>query len=151
MNCEKITIAAATTAKLNDLLSLLTAVGLPLEGVAEHLGDFLLATDEREQLIGGIGLERYGEFTLLRSVAVSDAMQSSGVGSRLTARTLEHAKETGIKEVVLLTATAREFFARRLGFSDVSRAAYDARVVRSPEWNLPRCSTAAVMKLDLQK
>lgn len=150
MNNEKITIAAATTAELDDVLSLLSAVGLPLEGVAEHLDDFLLATDERGQLLGCAGLERYGESALLRSVAVRGALKGAGIGSRLTARTLEHAKETGIKEVVLLTTTAREFFARRFGFADVSRSDYDARFSTSPEWSLPRCSSVAVMKLELR-
>lgn len=150
MNSEKITIAAAASAELNDVLSLLTAVGLPLEGVAEHLDDFLLAKDERGRLLACAGLERYGESALLRSVAVSGALQGAGVGSLLTAQIIKRARETGIKEIVLLTATARDFFARRFGFSDVSRAAYDERFSASPEWNLPRCSSAAVMKLELR-
>lgn len=149
MNSEEITIAAATPAALDAVLSLLTAAGLPLAGVAEHLDDFLVATDERGQLVACAGLERYGEFALLRSVAVSPALQHSGIGSRLTVRMLKHAQATGVKEVVLLTTTAREFFARRFGFSDGSRKDYDAHLAASPEWKLPRCSSAAVMKLAL--
>ena len=149
MSEKDITIKEAMPADLDEVLSLLSAVGLPLEGVAQNLDNFLVAKDEGGQLVACAGLERYGEFALLRSVAVSNALQGSGIGSCLTARIIKHAQETGVQEILLLTTTARDFFARCFDFAEVSRNDYDAQFSASPEWNLPRCSSAVTMKLAL--
>jgi N-acetylglutamate synthase-like GNAT family acetyltransferase len=79
------------------------------------------------------------------------AFQRSGLGSCLTAALLERAAIDGIEKVVLLTSTARDFFARRFGFSEASRADYDEQLAGSPEWDLPRCSSAVCMSLDLKE
>ena len=149
MNADNITIAAAAPEDLNEILSLLSSVGLLLEGVKEHFESFLLARNEHGQITACAGLERYGEFALLRSVAVSNELQKSGLGSLITTRIIEHAKETGTREILLLTTTARDFFANRFGFSETTRENYEAQFYASREWNLPRCSSACVMKLCL--
>lgn len=47
---------------------------------------------------------------------------------------------SGIANIVLLTQAAQEFFSER----------DDNGLKDSPEWTLPRCFSAAVMKLDLR-
>jgi amino-acid N-acetyltransferase len=139
-----VTISQASRADLPEILDLLVAVELPQEGVAEHLDGFLVAR-EGNRLVGCAGLERYPRLGLLRSVAVAPDSQHSGLGSKLTAALLEDAAESGLDEVVLLTTTARDFFARQFGFAKVPRTAYDERLAESPEWKLPRCSSAVCM------
>jgi amino-acid N-acetyltransferase len=139
-----VTIAKASYADLQEILALLAAVQLPQDGVAEHLDGFLIARDGH-RLVGCAGLERYRELGLLRSVAVSPDHQQGGLGTRLTAALLDEAANSGVEEVVLLTTTARDFFALRFGFAEVERAAYDERLVESPEWRLPRCASAVCM------
>ena len=146
---DSVQISPAAPADLAELLALLAAVKLPTEGVAEQLGGFLVARDAMGRLLGCVGLERYGDVGLLRSVAVSPQMQRLGIGSRLTAAALEYAAANSVKEVVLLTTTARDFFASRFGFVEAERTDYESRLAQSPEWNLPRCSSAAFMRLDL--
>ena len=51
---------------------------------------------------------------------------------------------------MLLTTTARKFFAEKFGFREAARADYDARLADSAEWQMPRCSSAAFMRLDLR-
>ena len=51
------------------LATLLAAANLPLDGAQDHLADFVLAVRDAE-LIGTAALERYGDYGLLRSVAV---------------------------------------------------------------------------------
>jgi N-acetylglutamate synthase-like GNAT family acetyltransferase len=68
----------------------------------------------------------------------------------LTARLLELAKVAGIEDVLLLTSTARDFFARRFGFTEANRADYDPQLANSSEWNLPHCSSAVLMRLEIQ-
>lgn len=60
-----------------------------------------------------------------------------------------YAIANGIKEMVLLTMTVRDFFARRFGFTEAERSDYESRLAQSPEWKLPRCSSAVFLRLDL--
>ena len=149
MSQEAVVISRASHQDLDELLALLAAVELPDEGVVEHLDGFLVARDSRGDLVGCIGLERYGRLGLLRSAAVAPGLQRSGVGSRLTSALLRRAMDESIAEVLLLTSTARDFFAERFGFTEANRTDYDERLAQSPEWGLPRCSAAVLMRLDL--
>ncbi|MFN7927342.1 MAG: GNAT family N-acetyltransferase [Blastocatellia bacterium] len=144
-------ITAATPAQLDTLLALLACVGLPGDGVAEYLANFLVATDEAGILIGCIGLERHAKIGLLRSLAVAPAQQGRGLGTRLTSALLALAAQQGIEDVVLLTTTAGEFFMNGFGFQPAARVDYDAALVASPEWQLPCCSSAAFLRLSLAK
>jgi amino-acid N-acetyltransferase len=151
MNCENITITDASSNDLREILDLLSQVQLPHDGVAENLSTFLIARDESSQLIATIGLEHHGSTALLRSAAVAAQYQGCGIGSRLTEQLLQRATDDGVERVVLLTSTAREFFERRFGFCETSRQKYDSELSESAEWNLPRCSTAVCMSLDLRQ
>lgn len=150
MSSNDIRTTKAGKADLSDLLALLTVVGLPHEGVAEHLGNFFVARNAESKLIACAGLEHYGKLGLLRSVAVSPDSQQTGIGSKITALLLEDARAAGVEEVVLLTTTARDFFARRFGFLEANRADYNEKLATSQEWSLPRCSSAVFMRLPLQ-
>ncbi len=151
MNCENITITAASADDLEDILDLLSLVQLPHDGVAENVDDFLVARDESLRLVATIGLERHASTGLLRSAAVAPEYQGCGIGSRLTKKLLARATNNGVERVVLLTTTASEFFARRFGFCETSRTLFENELAASSEWNLPRCSSAVCMTLDLQQ
>ncbi len=150
MNCENVAITTAAPDDLRDILELLAEVELPPDGVAENVSAFLVARDESSRLIATIGLERHGHTGLLRSAAVAPGYQGCGIGSQLTEKLLERATNDGVERVVLLTTTAREFFARRFGFCEASRTAFEQELAESSEWNLPRCSSAVCMSLDLR-
>lgn len=150
MNCENIIITEASLDDLRDILDLLSQVQLPHDGVAETIDAFLVARDESSRLVATIGLERHGHTALLRSAAVAPEYQGCGIGSRMTEKLLERAKNNGVERVVLLTSTASKFFAQRFRFCETSRNVFDKELAASSEWNLPRCSSAVCMSLDLQ-
>ena len=149
MSGEDVKIRGASRADLGDILALLSSADLPHEGVAEHLDSFVVARDGGGRLVGCAGLERHGLVAMLRSVAVAPGRRQAGLGSRLVRAALAAAAAGGAREVVLLTTTARDFFARRFGFTEVPRAGYEDGLAKSPEWRLPRCSSAVLMRLDL--
>ena len=91
----------------------------PIDGAAEHLERFWLAT-WAGQIIGSAGLEIYGEVALLRSVAVSRNWRRQGIGRALVERTLQDAKGRGVGAVYLLTANAGRYF-ESLGFRALSK------------------------------
>ncbi len=146
MTGEAVKIRPAQPADLDELLALLDAVGLPPDGVAAHLAGFLVARAGAERLVGCVGLERYGEVGLLRSAAVAPDTQRGGLGARLVAALLERAAADGVREVTLLTTTARDFFAHNFGFTIARRADYETQIAASPEWRLPRCAPAVFMR-----
>jgi amino-acid N-acetyltransferase len=142
----KAVIERAEAADLSDVLSLLTEAQLPVEGVAEHFGQFFIARDGG-RLVGCVGQERYGNVSLLRSLAVSPDLRRGGLGRDLTKRLLDDARSSGVSEVVLLTTTATGFFTRHFGFVEAERNQFDVTFAGSPEWGLPRCSSAVCMRL----
>lgn len=143
---DSLTIKRATNDDLGDVLALLSEVNLPTEGVAECFDSFYVARDD-ERLAGCVGQERQGEVTLLRSLAVSPALQRGGLGKALTERLIDEARTIGLREIVLLTTTARDFFAGHFGFIETRRADFDEVFANSIEWHLPRCSSAVCMRL----
>lgn len=146
---NELTIKPATREDLAEILSLVAAVDLPSDGIEQYLGGFLVARDQQGNLLGTIGMERHGQVGLLRSAAVSPALQRAGLGTMLVSRLIANAKAAGISEILLLTSTARVFFEKRFGFSIASRGEYDSVMSGSPEWSLPRCSSAVLMSLKL--
>ncbi len=145
-----VAIEQAQAGDLEGVLALLADVALPSEGVKDHLSAFFVARDGG-RLVGCVGQERYGDTALLRSLAVAPDRQRDGLGRQLTARLLEDARLSGAREVVLLTTTAADFFARHFGFTPVERARFDETLATSPEWHLPRCSSAACLHLRLSE
>lgn len=142
-------IESALSSDQAAILNLLTETELPHDGVNEYLDSFLVARDESARLVGCAGLELHGKLGLLRSVAVSPDLQKSGLGSRLVATVIGEAKKSGLDEIILLTTTARDFFVRRFDFVETTRENYNDTLKDSPEWTLPRCSSAVVMSLNL--
>src|SRR5262245_43167980 len=107
-------IAAAGPGDLPAVLGLLDDAGLPRAGVTTNFAQFLVARAGQE-IVGAVGLERYGTGALLRSLVVAPSHRARGLGATLARHALEVARANGIERVFLLTITAVEFF-RRLGF-----------------------------------
>jgi len=73
-------------AELSEALrAALSAAGLPLDGAAEHLADFIIAERDRT-IVGCAAVERYGDAGLLRSVAVAESERGHGLGAALVER-----------------------------------------------------------------
>lgn len=149
MESAQVIISRAEPSDFEEILSLLDAVDLPHDGVAEYLGDFLVARDGMGHLVGCVGMEEHGRLGLLRSAAVRPDFQRSGLGTKLTEAILQDAAQQDLSEVLLLTTTAKDFFAKKFGFTVVGRDSYDERLASSPEWRLPRCSSAVLMKIEI--
>ncbi|MFW9909915.1 MAG: arsenic resistance N-acetyltransferase ArsN2 [Candidatus Thorarchaeota archaeon] len=104
---------------------LLQETDLPIEGIDEHIGNFLVirspeAVAGPEILIGCVGLEVYGSNALLRSLAVHPHRQGEGLGTQLVSHVTDLARKKGVTRLFLLTDTAEAFF-RHLGYVVISR------------------------------
>ena len=129
------------------ILALLREHGLPIDGAREHLAGFLVAEVDG-WIIGCAGLERYGAFGLLRSVAVSSDAGRRGMGSALVRQLLRDARASSVRDLYLLTTTASEWFPR-FGFSVIPRNSLPGVLEDSEELRGACPGTAVTMKLAL--
>lgn len=143
-----VTLRPAAPADWPQVVELLHAAQLPLDGARDHLADFVLALRD-EQPAGCAGLERYGQAALLRSVAVRAEERGSGVGRALVNALLARARAGGARQVVLLTETARGYFPR-FGFREISRVDAPEAVQASAEFTTacPQSATVMVLAMD---
>jgi len=116
---ESITFVFAEPGDESEVIRLLSACQLPIEGITPHLHHFILARSQ-STIIGVIGLELYERVALLRSMAVASDFRRTGIGTALYERMLAHAHTLNIRALYLLTTTAGDFFTRR-GFVVMER------------------------------
>jgi amino-acid N-acetyltransferase len=140
-------IGEAKPDELEWVLALLAEASLPREGVAEHFHDFLVGR-EAGQVMGAVGMERYGESVLLRSLVVAPSRRGAGLGRALAERLLDEARRRGARRVFLLTETAPNFFAR-LGFRRIARDEADAAVQGSAEFRTCCPQSAVCMRREI--
>jgi amino-acid N-acetyltransferase len=103
------------------VVALLEAEGLPASDLTEtHLQHFFFTgSDGAPSAL--VGLEIYGEFALLRSLVVSAAARTQGLGSALVVHAEEYAAAHQVRAVYLLTTTAETYFEHR-GYRRIDRA-----------------------------
>lgn len=132
--------------ELNSLRNFLRGNQLPADDL--KLADSLYLTyyDSLEELVGSGGLEFYGDKTLLRSLAVSQAIRSQSLGKQIVEDLLRQVKERGIKEIYLLTLTAYYFFLK-LGFTEINRDEVPEEIKASSEFLHVCPASARVMRL----
>ena len=136
-------VRAATTQDLPRVERLLTASQLPLDGVREALGTFVVAEAEGD-LVGVAGLELCCDDALLRSVAVAPEWRSRGVGRALVTRVIAEAEARGLRALYLLTTTAEHYFPS-FGFKKVERASLPDAVRATKEFTTACPDSATAM------
>jgi amino-acid N-acetyltransferase len=127
--------------------SLLRSSGLPADDL-DFNRDLLVGYYEGNELVGTGGLEIYGPYALLRSLSVKMGIRGKAVGSAITEYLLAEAKGRSLKQIYLLTETARGFFLKK-GFKDVNREEVPEEVKQSAEYSTLCSQSAAVMSLTL--
>ena len=137
-------IEAARDEDLPEVRELLQQLGLPLEGVDEHVRTMLVAREDGH-VVGTAALELYADGVLLRSVAVEPRWQGKQIGHELTEAALHLARAHNAEEVFLLTTTAEGFFPK-FGFERTTRDEIPPAVQASVEVGLACPASATVMR-----
>jgi amino-acid N-acetyltransferase len=142
-------INPAVEADIADIVELLASNGLPSGDVSGESRPEFLVIREGRRLIGVVGLERFGDAGLLRSLAVSPEHRRLGLGIALTRAVEEHALREGLGALALLTETASGFFAH-LGYRVIGREEAPAPVRASTEFRTLCPASAVCMVKHLQ-
>lgn len=136
-------IRAATAADLPGAVSLLRTAGLPTEDLT---ADFLWqVADSVSGMQGVIGLQRFGDAALLRSLVVSPSARGAGAGRALVEALEAAANRCGIQALWLLTIDADDFFTR-LGYEVHDRQCAPRAIRNSNEFARLCPGNAILMK-----
>jgi amino-acid N-acetyltransferase len=125
---------------------LLSGAELPLAGVDEHFEAFMVAVTAGG-VVGAVGVEKYGEYGLLRSAVVVPESRGRGIGALLTLRALETSRTRGVRAVYLLTTTAADYFTR-FGFRRIAREDVPQELWQSAELKGACPESATVMMVE---
>lgn len=145
---DRAQVRPATTADLPAIEQLLIASDLPLAGVREALGTFMVA-EVGTNIVGVAGLEVCCDDALLRSVAVRPEWRARGVGRELVLRTIADAESRGLRALYLLTTTAERYFPS-FGFRTITRDDVPDPVKATEEFTSACPASATVMTRPLQ-
>ena len=141
-------IRPAVPADLAWAKELLAVAGLPDGGLEDQFPAAYAVLEDGGRPVGLAGLERYGRWGLLRSVAVAPEGRGTGAGAALVSDRLARGRADGLEAVYLLTTTADRWFPR-FGFAPVARAALPAELAGSPEVGGLCPDSAVVLRLAL--
>lgn len=103
--------------------------------------DFFLVYDN-SLLVGCIGLEKFDGIALLRSMVVKEEFRNRGYGKQICDSLIKYAKRQDIKELYLLTITAKDFF-EKIGFKVIERNFAPDAIKNTTEF-LGLCPASAV-------
>ena len=142
MITTSITIRPASHNQRGEIIKRLQEEKLPVDDLPLSLDHFFVAT-ENDEIIGAIGLERYDDCGLLRSMVVSAAHRSKGIASQLVEQLETYANSIGIQRMYLLTETAEHYFAKK-GYERISREQVPESLQASSEFSHV-CPVSAVM------
>lgn len=148
MEMEIKTKVIADAASLEDFRALLKTSGLP-HGDLDFHNHILIGYYDDDKLIGTGALEIYKPYALLRSLVVSDSLRGQSLGSKITDDLIVEAKKKDIKNIYLLTESARLFF-RRKGFKDIQREEAPREVKESSEFARVSSASAVCMELAIK-
>lgn len=118
---------------LKTIINLLQENGLPYQDIEIGNKEFFLAYDN-SLFVGIIGLEKFDNIGLLRSLAVKDEYKNKGYGIKICKTFITYAKNQQIKELYLLTCTASEYF-KRLGFTEIIRDELPKKIKQTKQFS----------------
>jgi amino-acid N-acetyltransferase len=122
---------------------LVADAGLPTEDL-DYQQQVLIAFYEDQELIATAGLEIYGTDALLRSVAVVPEKRNAGIGSQILDLLYPLFTERNIRNIYLLTETAKDFFLKK-GFELIERKDVPQSIQTSAEFRSVCPTSAFVM------
>lgn len=140
-------IRPAAAKDCDEVCALLSISKLPIDDIDRTLPHFFVAEVD-SSIAGVIGLEVYEQFGLLRSMATKQKYRNYGIATGLVNTLMSYAATTGLKEIYLLTETAKEYFEKK-SFTVIERTKVPAAVQQSAEFSHVCPSHAIVMKKNI--
>jgi amino-acid N-acetyltransferase len=132
----------------DSIVQLLSAAKLPVEDLPLSLDNFSVALNNKNGVIGVVGLEIYGNYALLRSLAVEPEYRGRGVANKLLGIAEGSALLNNVKAIYLITETTSVYFSQK-GYITVARIEVPDEIKVSSEFSYVCPVSAIVMKKEL--
>jgi UDP-N-acetylmuramate: L-alanyl-gamma-D-glutamyl-meso-diaminopimelate ligase len=142
-------IRPARRSDVADLQALLTRAQLHGEEVSEASYSSFFTLRNEKGLAGCVALEVLGDDGILRALAVDPESRGIGYGWMLADMAVSHARYRGVRRIYLLTATATDFFAAKVGFRIIDPSTVSARVSASAAFAQSGDAKLVSMRLDI--
>lgn len=120
---------------------------LPYQDVNSKNIEFFKAFKDKE-LVGIIGLERFASVALLRSMVIFEKFRNKGYGFKIVNLIIEKARASEIKELFILTTTAKDFF-EHLEFEVIERESVPDDIKLTTEFTSLCPASATCMHIKL--
>lgn len=133
---------------VEEIVKLLKENNLPVKDFAVGKRTFLVAL-AGEKLIGVVAVELYGEYGLLRYLAVNHEFRGLNIGKKLVLEAETWSLNNGLKKLFLLTTTAAEYFPT-MGWKITKRSAVPESIAGSTEFASVCPSSAVCMMKELE-
>jgi len=140
---KTVSFEAAREEDVEAILALLKTNNLPISDLDTGKRIFLVALSE-EKTVGCVAVEVYGNYGLLRSLAVNNDFRGKGIGQKLVAEAETWSRNNGLKNFYLLTTTAAGFFPK-IGWHITERSSVPESIALSSEFSSVCPSTAICM------
>lgn len=140
----RIRIREATEQDLPFVVGLLKSNDLCYEDIPQKVRSLFIGYVD-SKVVGTGGVEVYGQYGLLRSLAVEQPFRGKGYGKALVSKVIESAMRKGVKELYLLTTSAENFFTQ-LGFRKVERNNSPAAIQNTTEFKELCAVTSILMR-----
>jgi amino-acid N-acetyltransferase len=139
-------LRTATSEDTESIRVLLTSNGLPTSDLISAKPQFIVAY-EGEAIVATGALQRFASSALLRSVAVASHRRGTGLGRILVEDLERMARAARIKQLIVLTETAKPFFEHQ-GYRVIERDEVPQEVQGSEEFrSLCPASATCMAKL----
>jgi N-acetylglutamate synthase-like GNAT family acetyltransferase len=125
-------IRTATPGDVEAIRELIVSEGMPPMEIEEWLESFFVLEGDG-RVLGCVGIERYGDAAVLRSITTEPSLRGTGEGMRLAQHALDYARRDGAKRCYLFTMTASEFFPK-FGFEPCTLEDFEPAARESWQW-----------------
>jgi amino-acid N-acetyltransferase len=142
-----IQIRSAQDDDRNGIIELLEKVKLPINDLPAQIDQFLIV-ESGQEITAVVGLEKYEDYGLLRSLAVDPLQRGKHLAVDLVKQLEENARNQGVRGIYLLTETAAAFFEKQ-GYQKIERNITPAALQQSSQFSYICPQSATVMKKDL--
>ena len=133
---------------LDAIRTLLEACELPTSDLSSLSTARFFGIENDGRLAAVVGLEIHGDVALLRSLAVAPDRRGGGVGCSLVSHAEDFAANIGVRDLYLLTVSAKEFFPR-LGYRLAARTTAPAAIKATTQFSGLCPDSAAFMHKSL--
>lgn len=137
----------ASKADIPKIEDVLQKENLPFQDVNAENIQFYMAFSDAD-FVGIVGLEKFSDIALLRSMVVFDKFRNKGYGCKIISQIREEATAKGIRETFILTTTAKDFF-QHLGFEIIEREDVPNDIKSTTEFTSLCPSSATCMHIKL--